>query len=794
MTSHLRLTTWTVLLWTLVAPAIAQKLVHGTVTDALTGEPLPAATVQVEGTYLGTITNAEGAYSLFVAPLPAVMTLRFIGYQTQRVRVEAASAAQQDVRLQPVALALEEVVVTGENPAERIMREVIARKQVWRTALHTWEADAYNRFTLANDTGLVSIMESLTRTYWDHERGRKEVVRSQRQTSNLDLGSVLPAAEFVVNLYDDDIEVGGHTLMGVTHPDALAYYDFSLEGRRALDGQVVYDIAVQPKSRFANGFVGRVSVLGDVYVLLEVALRPGEGFLFPPPIERYAVTYHQQFSSFGQDFWLPLDLRSEGEIEVTLPGLLAFPTIRVNQVSRLTNYIVNQPLPDSLYASRRYLQVDSAAVKADTLLDRAGVVVPLTAPERLAYATIDSTMTLQRAYQPTGPLARLARVRVRAGDEDVEGRDDGRVSGRRVRFSPDVWFNRVEALHVALRARFPLGRHLEVQGLGGYETGLQRATYGGAATVRFGPRQHASFRVSYHEGVDPRYPSQVTERVWNSFRPLFGGVDYFDYYANERWHLGLGYDLPRWSDTRLHLAYHHERHTSVAKTSDFDFNGSDERQRPNPPIEAGTLRSVGLHLAVNDEQTLGLVGQRRLVLDAEHSPDGWGDFSFSRLTLLLDTRIETFLHRRLLPNVLDVRVVAGTSRGTLPPQRMGIVEAATWLTPYGTLRTLQDLPYEGTRHAALFWEHNFRTVPFEALGWRWAVRRNLGLIVFGGHGRTWMTAARKAMLSYIPRVPDQVHHEVGVSLNGLFGYFRLDVARRLDAPGTRVGIWVARLF
>lgn len=793
MFPRLPLTTWTLLLLALASPALAQKLVRGTVTDARTGEPLPAATLQVEGTYLGTITNAEGAYHLSVSTLPAVMTVRFIGYQTQRVRIETSSPAQQDIQLQPVALALGEVVVTGENPAERIMREVIARKQAWQVALRTWEADAYNRFTLANDTGLVSIMESLTRTYWDRERGRKEVVRSQRQTSNLDLGSVLPAAEFVANLYDDNIEVGGHTLIGVTHPDALAHYDFTLEGRRALDGQVVYDIAVQPRNRFTSGFVGRVSVLGGVYALLDVALRPGEGFLFPPPIERYAVTYHQQFSNFGQDFWLPLDFRSEGEIKVTLPGLLSFPTIRLNQVSRLTNYLVNQPLPDSLYATKRYLTVDSMAVKADTLLDRAGVVVPLTTPERLAYATIDSTMTLQKAYKPTGPLARFARIRVRAGEEEG-AKGGGNPRGRRVQFQPEAWFNRVDALHLALQARLPLGPHLEVQGLGGYKTGLRRATYGGGATLRFGPRRRASFRAAYQDGVDTRYPSQVTERVWNSFRPLFGGIDYFDYYANERWSLGLGYDLPRWYDTQVRVLYRHERHASVAKTSDFDFNGSEVLQRPNPSVEAGNLRTVGLHLAVNDEDAFGLVGQRRLLLEVEHSPGTWGDFDFTRVNLLLDGRVETFLRRRLLPNVLEVRLVAGTSSGTLPPQRMGIVEAATWLTPYGTLRTLQDLPYEGTRHAALFWEHNFRTVPFEVLGWNWPVRKNLGLIVFGGHGRTWLSEARAATLSYTPRVSAGVHHEIGLSLNGLFGYFRVDVARRLDAPGLRAGIWVAWLF
>ena len=43
-------------------------------------------------------------------------------------------------------------------------------------------------------------------------------------------------------------------------------------------------------------------------------------------------------------------------------------------------------------------------------------------------------------------------------------------------------------------------------------------------------------------------------------------------------------------------------------------------------------------------------------------------------------------------------------------------------------------------------------------------------------------------------MPDRVHHELGLSLSGLFGLFRLDVAARLDAPGFAVGVSAARIF
>ena len=87
------------LFFVLMPPLAAQgqHLVVGTVSDARTGMTLPSATVQIEGTYQGTITNAEGAFSLRVRELPATLLVRFIGYETARVPVaEAPVAGYQD--------------------------------------------------------------------------------------------------------------------------------------------------------------------------------------------------------------------------------------------------------------------------------------------------------------------------------------------------------------------------------------------------------------------------------------------------------------------------------------------------------------------------------------------------------------------------------------------------------------------------------------------------------------------------------------------------------------------------
>ncbi|GIV61136.1 MAG: hypothetical protein KatS3mg044_0002 [Rhodothermaceae bacterium] len=774
-----------------------QTVFHGTVRDAATGTPLPAANLHVEGTYRGTITNEEGYYELRLDSLPAVLVVRYIGYASQRRVLRPGAEARQDFDLDPVAYELDEVVVSGEDPAVAIMREVIARKQVWQAALRSYRAEVYNRFTLENDTGIVSIIESLTEAFWDRERGMREVVKARRMTSNVDLPAYFPAAFFVENLYADDVKVGGHRLIGVTHPEALDHYRFTLEGTRRIDGATVYDIAVQPAGRLTSGFEGRLAVLDGAFALLDAELRPGAAFLFPPPVRSYDVVLRQQFSRFDGDVWLPVDFRSDATLEVALPALLAFPTIRIRQVSRFTNYGINLPVPDSLYRQVDYLAVDTVAVRADTLLDRPGMGVPLSLREQRAYAEIDSTLSLEEAFRPRGPLALL--VRMNTGDDGAAARAGGRGHPR-VRLEPELWYNRVDAWHLALGLHVPLGTRLSVSGVGGYKTGPDLWTYGGEVRVRPGTGRRGLLALRYRDNIEPRVPYRRQDRFFNSFSVLTGGTDLFDYYRNRKWTVRAGYEMADGA-ALVEVRYNHERHTSVPRTTSYTLLGSGDDLRANPPIEEGRLRSVSLQVRVGEADVVPVTGYRRLQMQIEHSDPGLlgGDFDFTRLWLLAEWRFETFFRRRLLPMALDVRVVAATHTGTLPPQRYAVVEAAggLWQT-FGGLRTLESRPYEGERVLALFWEHHFRTVPFELLGLRRLAGAGLGLIVHGGHARTFVSAARRdelaATLGFTPRRPEGFHHELGLSLNGLFGLFRIDVTKRLDAPGLTAGLGLARIF
>lgn len=90
--------------------------ISGTVTD-LYGEPLIGATVTIQGTSYGTITDADGAYMLEANLEPGTYAIfySYIGYITLEAVADFNSATQltENVTMRPDLMRLEEIVVTG---------------------------------------------------------------------------------------------------------------------------------------------------------------------------------------------------------------------------------------------------------------------------------------------------------------------------------------------------------------------------------------------------------------------------------------------------------------------------------------------------------------------------------------------------------------------------------------------------------------------------------------------------------------------------------------------------------
>ena len=99
------------------SPAAAQTgAVAGTVLSTSADEPVPGAQVSVRGAGIGTLTDADGRFVLLSVPTGR-QTLRIqrigFGDRTRDVTVLPEETVRLTIRLEPEAIALQEIVVTG---------------------------------------------------------------------------------------------------------------------------------------------------------------------------------------------------------------------------------------------------------------------------------------------------------------------------------------------------------------------------------------------------------------------------------------------------------------------------------------------------------------------------------------------------------------------------------------------------------------------------------------------------------------------------------------------------------
>lgn len=90
--------------------AAQQRSVSGKVTDN-NNQPLPGATVVIKGTTQGTVTNADGDYTLGNIPENATLVFSFVGMITQEFPVTGRT--QINVTMQADYIGIEEVVAIG---------------------------------------------------------------------------------------------------------------------------------------------------------------------------------------------------------------------------------------------------------------------------------------------------------------------------------------------------------------------------------------------------------------------------------------------------------------------------------------------------------------------------------------------------------------------------------------------------------------------------------------------------------------------------------------------------------
>ncbi|HSU27736.1 MAG TPA: von Willebrand factor type A domain-containing protein, partial [Chitinophagaceae bacterium] len=100
--------------------------VTGNVTDE-NGNPIPSVTIRAQGTKEGTVSSANGHYSLTLSNAYATLEFSAIGYVTKKVKLQGQK--KLNIKLSASTAQLDEVVVTEELEAPKIMGQATMNRR-----------------------------------------------------------------------------------------------------------------------------------------------------------------------------------------------------------------------------------------------------------------------------------------------------------------------------------------------------------------------------------------------------------------------------------------------------------------------------------------------------------------------------------------------------------------------------------------------------------------------------------------------------------------------------------------
>ena len=289
--------------------------VRGTVTDAQTGEPLPYVSVIFLGTRIGTMTDADGAFSLDNLRDYATVSFQMLGYETQNIPVPAGKLTEGlQVRLKPDAYGLQSAVVTPkrgrdsryrrrDNPAVELVKKVIAHKeQNHLHALDHYKSADYDKLILSLDDFnvnfdssrfwrhfpffekyvdtaqfkntpvlTVSLREQEEQTYWHRQppKTRTFVVRRRLLgfAEMLDKGGIGTNIEAIFadsDIFDDNMEVMLNRFVSpISSSLATTFYKYYISDTLSVDGTRCIDLTFVPANNRSFGFTGHLYVVAD---------------------------------------------------------------------------------------------------------------------------------------------------------------------------------------------------------------------------------------------------------------------------------------------------------------------------------------------------------------------------------------------------------------------------------------------------------------------------------------------------------------------------------------------------
>ena len=280
-----------ILFFILIAtPFCAQ--IKGKITD-IKGNPLSFVSVYLEKTTTGTTSNDNGDYVLNIKKTGTYnIYFQFLGYKTLKKKITiTGSPIIINAILEEESIELKEISIsTKDNPANAIIRNVIANKEKNTNKLANYTANFYSRgLTKIKDapesflgiktgdfgggldstrSGIIYLSETISEiTFRKKPKNFKEKIIASKVSGQDNGVSFNRAEDSNIDLYNNSIAVFNDLISPISN-NAFGYYKYKLEGSfYEKNGKLINKIKVTPKRKADRVFEGYIYITEDDWAL-----------------------------------------------------------------------------------------------------------------------------------------------------------------------------------------------------------------------------------------------------------------------------------------------------------------------------------------------------------------------------------------------------------------------------------------------------------------------------------------------------------------------------------------------
>ena len=291
-------------LWLLATTALAQPFtITGRVIDNDTEEGIPFCNIFIEGEGIGTTSDFDGYYTLVLEQYYDSLSVSALGYNNVKTTILRQATQTVNFSLYSNTFDLAEVVVfAGENPANAIVRNIIANKDQNRLDKYDYyacqdytkvELDFHNISENLIDNRWMSdfkiiydyvdsvsdekpflpifLKETVSNVYGNKGKTRSELEAVRESgIGNASVLKYLDRMHQPYNVYDNRVIILEKPLVSPFANSGLFYYEYYIEDSTFIEGKWCYNLRFKPKRKQENTFYGDFWVADTSFAIVKL--------------------------------------------------------------------------------------------------------------------------------------------------------------------------------------------------------------------------------------------------------------------------------------------------------------------------------------------------------------------------------------------------------------------------------------------------------------------------------------------------------------------------------------------